>query len=32
MLDKGRATIAGRNGEYNYDCPLDQHIINFSRL
>ena len=29
MLDKGRATIAGRNGEYNYDCPLDQHIINF---
>jgi hypothetical protein len=29
MLDKGRATIAGRNGEYNYNCPLDQHIINF---
>jgi len=29
MLDKGRATIAGRNGDYNYDCPLDQHIINF---
>ena len=29
MLDKGRATIAGTNGEYNYNCPLDQHIINF---
>src|SRR5688500_14909901 len=29
MLDKGRATLAGRNGEYHYNCPLDQHIINF---
>ncbi len=29
MLDKGRATIAGKNGEYNYNCPLDQHLVNF---
>ncbi|MGI8438212.1 MAG: DUF5069 domain-containing protein [Chthoniobacterales bacterium] len=29
MLDKGRATIAGTNGEFNYDCPIDQHILNF---
>ena len=29
MLDKGRATLAGKNGEYHYDCPLDQHIINY---
>ena len=29
MLDKGRAEIAGSNGEFHYDCPLDQHIINF---
>src|SRR5512137_477843 len=29
MLDKGRATIAGTNGEYNYNCPMDQHLINF---
>ena len=29
MLDKGRATIAGTNGEFHYDCPLDQHVINF---
>ena len=29
MLDKGRATIAGTNCEYNYDCPMDQHVINF---
>ncbi len=29
MLDKGRAEIAGKNGEFNYNCPLDQHLINF---
>ena len=29
MLDKGRAEIAGLNGEYNFNCPLDQHILNF---
>ena len=29
MLDKGRATLAGTNGEYHYDCPLDQRILGF---
>ena len=29
MLDKGRAEIAGMNGEFHYDCPIDQHILNF---
>jgi hypothetical protein len=29
MLDKGRAEIAGTNGEFHFNCPLDQHIINF---
>ena len=29
MLDKARATIAGTNGEYNFDCPLDQRFLNF---
>lgn len=29
MLDKGRATVAGTNGEFHYDCPLDQRIIDF---
>jgi len=29
MLDKGRATIVGRNGEFRYDAPFDQHVINF---
>ena len=29
MLDKGRATIAGQNGEYVYDSGLDQHLVKF---
>ena len=29
MLDKGRATVAGTNGEFHYNCPLDQHVVNF---
>ncbi|MGN6552595.1 MAG: DUF5069 domain-containing protein [Verrucomicrobiota bacterium] len=29
MLDKGRAAIIGKNGEYNYNCPLDQRFVNF---
>jgi hypothetical protein len=29
MLDKGRATINGKNGEYHYNCPLDQRFLSF---
>lgn len=29
MLDKGRAAVAGTNGEYHYDCPMDQRFLNF---
>jgi hypothetical protein len=29
MLDKGRATLAGKNGEYKYNCPLDQYFTRF---
>ena len=32
MLDKCRATLAGKNGEYHYNCPLDQQILNFLGL
>jgi hypothetical protein len=32
MLDKGRATIAGKNGEYNYDCPMDQRFTEFAGI
>jgi hypothetical protein len=28
-LDKGRATIAGKQGEYHYACPLDQRFLDF---
>src|SRR5882672_6305007 len=29
MLDKGRATLAGKNGPYKYACPLDQRLLSF---
>jgi len=29
-LDKGRATINGKVGEYHYACPLDQHFLEFA--
>src|ERR1051325_8005539 len=29
MLDKGRAVIAGKAGEYKYACPLDQRFLSF---
>ncbi len=29
ILDKCRATLAGKNGEYNYNCPLDQRCLSF---
>ena len=32
MLDKGRATIAGTNGEYHYNCPLDEHFLKFTGI
>ncbi|MBM3838812.1 MAG: DUF5069 domain-containing protein [Verrucomicrobia bacterium] len=30
MLDKGRAAIAGKNGEYKFACPLDQRFLQFA--
>ena len=29
-LDKCRAELAGTNGEYHYNCPLDQRFLNFA--
>jgi len=29
MLDKARATLDGKNGEYTYNCSLDQNVLNF---
>src|ERR1700722_17708918 len=31
-LDKGRATITGKNGEYHYACPVDQLFLEFVRI
>ncbi len=32
MLDKGRAEIAGTNGEYHYACPMDMRLMSFLGL
>src|SRR5438445_13456291 len=32
MLDKGRATIAGKNGEFCFNCPLDHQFLNFAGI
>jgi len=32
ILDKCRATLAGTQGEFNYDCPLDQHFLRFAGI
>src|SRR5712675_1983040 len=29
MLDKGRAALSKKNGEYNYNSPTDQHLVRF---
>ena len=32
LLDKGRATLVGKNGEYHYACPLDQAFLDFAGI
>lgn len=29
MLDKGRAVIAGKQGDFKFACPLDQEFLTF---
>ncbi len=31
-LDKCRAVVAGTNGEYHFDCPLDRTFFDFAGL
>jgi len=31
-IDKGRATIAGTNGDYHFACPLDQRFLEFTGI
>jgi len=30
LLDKARAEIAGKVGEYHFNCPLDRHFFDFT--
>ena len=32
MADKGRAVIAGKAGEYHFDCPLDNMLFGFKEV
>ena len=32
IIDKCRAVIAGTNGEYNYNCPLDRRFFDFTGI
>ena len=32
MLDKCRATLNGTNGEYHFNCPLDNILLGFAGL
>jgi hypothetical protein len=32
ILDKGRAVLTGKNGEYKYACPLDQRFLEFAGI
>ena len=31
-LDKGRAALAGKQGEYHYACPLDMNFFEFTGI
>ena len=31
-VDKCRASLAGKLGEYNYDCPLDKMLFDFKGI
>ena len=32
LIDKARATVAGTNGDYHYDCPVDHHFWEFTGI
>lgn len=32
MLDKCRAVVAGTNGDYHFDCPLDNNFLGFAEI
>jgi len=32
LLDKARATVVGKHGEYHYDCPIDRLFFAFTGI
>jgi hypothetical protein len=32
LIDKCRAVIAGKEGEYKYNCPVDQRFFDFTNI
>ncbi|MEZ0387339.1 MAG: DUF5069 domain-containing protein [Verrucomicrobium sp.] len=32
MLDKGRASLNGKSGDYHYACPMDQRFLDFAGI
>ena len=32
ILDKCRATLAGKNGDYKFNCPLDRQLFDFAQV
>ncbi|HEY3757701.1 MAG TPA: DUF5069 domain-containing protein [Opitutaceae bacterium] len=32
LLDKARATVSGKNGDFHYDCPIDKRFFDFTGL
>jgi hypothetical protein len=32
LLDKARAVVAGKGGEYRYNCPVDEHFFAFTGI
>ena len=32
LIDKARAVVAGKNGDFHYNCPIDQRFLAFTGL
>lgn len=32
LIDKARATVAGKNGDFHYDCPMDKRFFDFTGI
>jgi hypothetical protein len=32
LIDKARATLSGKNGDFHYDCPMDQRFFAFTGI